>query len=59
MCENLTALLKEAVPHHDDSGSVSSPPKPRWYCLNKIGMATLCADATGEMKCRCTARSPL
>ena len=32
------------TPHYDDSDSVSSPPEPRWYCLNKIGMATLCAD---------------
>ena len=29
--------------HYDDSDSVL-PPKPRWYCLNNIGMATLCAD---------------
>lgn len=32
------------TPHHDDSGSVSSPPKPRWYCLSIDGAATLCAD---------------
>ena len=23
---------------------MSQQPEPRWYCLNKIGMATLCAD---------------
>ena len=32
------------TPHYDDSDSVSSPPEPRWYCLNKIGAATLCVD---------------
>ena len=31
------------TPHYDDSDSVL-PPEPRWYCLNNIGMATLCAD---------------
>lgn len=30
--------------NYDDSGSVSSPPKPRWYCLSIDGAATLCID---------------
>ena len=32
------------TPHHDDSGSVSSPPEPRYYIINQRGLATLCAD---------------
>lgn len=32
------------TPHYDDSGSVSSPPEPRWYCLSIDGAATLCID---------------
>ena len=30
--------------NYDDSGSVSSPPKPRWYCLSIDGAAPLCID---------------
>ncbi len=32
------------TPHYDDSGSVSRPPEPRWYCLSIDGAATLCID---------------
>ena len=32
------------TPHYDHSHN-NKTPKPRWYCLNKIGAATLlCAD---------------
>ena len=44
VAELTTELQKMRVHLHRNTAAAMNDPATRWYCLNKIGVATLCAD---------------